>query len=64
MTKYRNECVGCPPEMGCLGNSCPNRSIPYLVCDKCGYEVGKLYKADDKEVCEDCLLDMFERIEL
>ena len=64
MTKYRNECVGCPPEMGCLGNSCPNRNIPYLVCDKCGYEAGKLYKVDDKEVCEDCLLDMFERIEL
>ena len=64
MTKYRNECVVCPPEMGCLGNSCPNRNIPYLVCDKCGDEVGKLYKVDDKEVCEDCLLDMFERIEL
>lgn len=64
MTKYRNECVGCPPELGCLGNSCPNRNIPYLVCDKCGEEAEKLYKVDDKEVCEDCLLDMFERIEL
>ena len=30
MIKYENECVGCPPERGCLGSSCPYMNVPRL----------------------------------
>lgn len=62
MTEYKNECVGCPPERGCLGSTCPNRNIPYLVCDECGDECDILYDYDGDELCEYCLLDKFRRI--
>jgi hypothetical protein len=57
-----NQCVGCPPEMGCLGSSCPNRNvlIPYLYCDKCGEEVEDLYDG----LCETCALETFEHINI
>ena len=64
MIKYENECVDCPPEMGCLGNSCPNRKVPHLLCDRCGEDVEELYKVDGEELCEECLKDNFEKITL
>ena len=63
MVKYENECVGCPPEMGCIGSACPNRNVKYLYCDKCGDDAEKLYVVDGKEICEDCLHKMFDTIE-
>lgn len=55
MRRIENECVGCPPEMGCLGNSCPNRNVVRLQCDECGEEE-KLYHYDSEELCGDCIL--------
>ena len=52
MVKYENECVGCPPELGCLGSACPNRNVPHLYCDKCGEEVDEFY---EDELCIDCV---------
>ena len=46
MIKYEDECVGCPPEMGCMGNSCPNRNVKHLYCDKCGEDCEELYIDD------------------
>ena len=63
MVTYENECVGCPPEIGCLGTACPNRNVKHLYCDKCGYEAEKLYKYDGEELCEECLLERFDTIE-
>lgn len=63
MIEYRDECVGCPPEQGCLGKICPNKRVRHLYCDNCGDEADKLYKFyDDEEVCEDCLKERFEVI--
>ena len=62
MIKYENECVGCPPEMGCLGNSCPYKNVKHLYCDKCGEDVEELYIVDSDELCKDCLLDSFNKI--
>lgn len=62
MKKIENDCVGCPPEMGCLGSSCPKRNIVRYYCDYCGNE-DKLYHYDDDEVCEECLLKNFEVVE-
>ena len=59
MRKYENDCVGCPPEMGCLGSSCSNRNALHIYCDKCHIEVDfdGLYEYDGDELCEDCLKD-------
>lgn len=59
MKKVENECVGCPPEMGCLGDSCPNRNVTRFYCDRCGEEE-TLYYYYDEELCADCLLKEFK----
>ena len=64
MIKYENKCVGCPKEMGCMGDSCPNRNVKHLYCDKCGDDVEELYNFLGEELCEECLLKTFEKITL
>ena len=61
-------CVGCPPELGCKGRTCPN--APHqevrkaLVCDACGEEVDVAageelcrapYQKEPAYICEKCL---------
>lgn len=62
MIKYENECVGCPPEMGCLGVTCPNRNVPRFYCDKCKCEAEELWTLEGYEVCEDCLKTLFPKV--
>ena len=64
MIRYENECVGCPPEMGCLGSSCPNRNVPHRYCDKCGEEIyeDEIYDVEGEELCLDCLCKMFKKV--
>lgn len=64
MIRYENECVGCPPEMGCLGSSCPNRNVPRYYCDECGEEMYKyeIYDVEGEELCLDCLQKMFKKV--
>lgn len=57
MIRYVDECVGCPPEMGCLGPSCSKLHVRVLECDGCGAKADLLYEYDGEELCEDCLLD-------
>ena len=59
MVEYENECVGCPPEIGCLGDACPNRNVPHYYCDECNSEMGEVYDVDGEELCEDCLKKRF-----
>ena len=59
---YENECVGCPPEMGCLGSSCPNINVEHIVCDICGEET-KLYHYDGQEICAECILQDYEVVD-
>ena len=65
MIRYENHCCDCAvPGYPCLGSSCPNRNVPVYYCDRCGDEIdGDIYDADGEELCEDCLKDMFRRIE-
>lgn len=60
MIRYEDQCVGCPPEMGCLGNNCPYSHVPVYYCDECNNEVEELYEYEGDELCEDCLLAQFE----
>ena len=62
MKKIENECVGCPPEMPCLGNRCKYRNVVRFYCDRCKEE-NKLYHYGDEELCEECLLKEFEVVE-
>ena len=64
MVRREDQCVGCPPEMGCLGPSCPYRDVPVLICDCCGEEVYDLYLIDGEQYCADCLLQQFEKVEV
>lgn len=56
MTITVDECVGCPPEMGCMGAACPNRNVERHVCDKCGEAA--VYELNGEELCEDCAEDV------
>ena len=66
MIKIENECVGCPPEMGCIGSSCPYIRVPHLYCDKCGADVDELFADETGEftLCEECLVEVTPRISL
>lgn len=59
MKRIEDECVGCPPEIGCFGNSCPYKNVVRFYCDRCGEEE-KLYDYYGEEICLDCLLKEFE----
>ena len=62
MIKIENECVGCPPEMGCLGSSCPHMNVKRFYCDDCGDEC-ILYKYDGQELCLDCIIEKLEVVD-
>ena len=51
--RYENQCCSCAvPAYPCLGDSCPNRRVKILECDKCHDEVDSLYKYGGEELCE------------
>lgn len=62
MKTIEDECVGCPPERGCLGSSCPYKDVVHYYCDNCGEET-QLYYYDDKELCIDCIEKTLEKVE-
>ena len=64
MIRYEAECVGCPPNMGCLGSGCPNRNVPHFYCDECGEEYDEIYHYDGKELCIDCIKDSLQKVEV
>ena len=63
MIRYENECVGCAPDLPCLGAGCPNRNVRRLYCDQCDCEAKVLYEYDGDELCEECLLDRVPKLE-
>lgn len=64
MITYTDECSDCKSSgYACSGDNCRNRNVKHLICDKCEYEVERLYKDGIEELCEDCLLEGFEVIE-
>ena len=62
MIRYENECVGCPPEIGCFGASCPKRNVPHFYCDKCGNE-DILFYWYDRELCIECIAEELDVVE-
>ena len=62
MKKTGNDCVGCPPEMGCLGRFCPYREVDHYYCDDCGDEA-PLYEFDGEELCIECIIKRLPKVE-
>jgi hypothetical protein len=58
MIRIEDHCVGC--DLPCLGSTCPMRNVEVHYCDKCGEQLDEIYRVDDIEVCEECLLNMFK----
>lgn len=58
MITYEDHCVGCPPELGCLGESCPHKNVPVSYCDLCGDYAD--YRVDEKDYCEQCLREQMK----
>lgn len=64
MITYENECCGCATEnYPCIGSSCPNRHVKHLYCDKCHEDVETLHEYDGQQLCPDCLLKEFPKVE-
>ena len=67
MIKYEDECVNCPPEMGCLGSGCRYKNVPHYYCDNCGTEIWYddiLYDEYGEILCDLCYhLDDEDNIE-
>ncbi len=64
MVKHENDCVGCPPEIGCLHESCPYRNAIHMYCDICGNEEDVLYEYEDEQICTCCLLKEVPKVDL
>ncbi len=66
MIGKRDGCVGCPPEMGCMGRGCPYMDVEVTVCDKCRSDA--VCNIDGEDLCEDCaqrsLIEMFQMLSL
>ena len=62
MIKYENECVSC--DLPCLGDTCPNRNVPHLYCDHCENEAEQLYWHGSEQLCEDCLIEQHDIVEV
>ena len=60
MVTYESQCVGCPAEMGCIGDYCQYKHVPVLTCDECNEEVEELYEwdCDNDQRCLDCMLEV------
>ena len=58
MIAIENECVGCP--IHCI--DCGRKHVVHYYCDECGEEAD-LYNFDGQELCAECILSKFEKIE-
>ena len=63
MIKFENECVDCPPDIGCIGSRCKYLNVPRFYCDECNDEA-ELYWFDGMQLCIDCIEKRLERVEL
>lgn len=62
MKEIVNMCCDCATEgYPCLGNLCTRRNVEVHYCDECNEELDEIYEVDGKELCEECLKDMFRR---
>ena len=61
MIDYEDRCVGCPPELGCLGSSCPNKNVAVYICDSCDEE-NELYEFEGEQLCIECIKERLDKV--
>lgn len=61
MIKIENDCVDCG--FPCQFNACPYYRVKHYYCDECGNEEDTLYQCDDRQLCENCLIQEFPVVE-
>lgn len=67
MREVTTECVDCTSiGLPCIGDSCTFKHVTRFYCDRCKeeFEPKELYKYEGEEVCAECILKDFERIEV
>ncbi len=65
MIIYENECCDCATEgYPCLGDACPEISVPHLYCDWCSEEADELYEYEGEQVCIDCILESLDKVKV
>lgn len=52
MRTLENDCVGCPSDLGCIGDSCPYRNVERFYCDECSSDAS--YRIDGLDLCDEC----------
>lgn len=55
------ECVDCG--LPCLFESCPYYKVVQYYCDDCKNESDELYDFYGEQLCADCLLSNFDKVE-
>ena len=59
--EYEDYCVGCPPDLPCLGAACMyHGKFPVFYCDRCGEEAE--YHIEKEDLCEDCAKERMKEI--
>lgn len=59
MVRVESDCVGCTPDLPCIGGGCLYYGDrPHYYCDECGSEAD--YEVDGEHYCKDCLEFMIE----
>ena len=66
MKRIENHCCDCAvPGYPCLGDACPNRNVKVFYCDKCDpkcdWPLEDVFEVDGKDLCEECLKNMFRK---
>lgn len=65
MVRFENRCCNCATEgYPCMGRSCHNVDVLVYYCDVCNGEIDPdngIYEADGKDLCADCLMEMFKK---
>ena len=62
MTRKENDCRGCAECKGCGRDRLVD--MEYLECDCCHNQCDILYVYDGEQLCEECLFEKIEKIEL
>lgn len=66
MRTLTDECCDCATESyPCIGSSCSNRNVVRYYCDRCKeeFELEELYQYFEEEVCAECILKDFKKVE-
>lgn len=65
MIKVENWCCDCENgAYACLGDGCGLRHVKLPYCDHCKEVVDELYWFDGDQLCPDCILKQFDKVEI